>query len=403
MKKSTITGLLVIVGSIAVALAIALSPGKTPTATSDSKPVASSNSPANQKIELRRSSRWELGKKVDGVGLRKEGIPMVKWDPATAKYIKQDGDSKGWENTNWTSPRKYKIGFTVGTEASEFQHTVSNGIRAAVKKIGGAGVELIVLDNQFPSSTKPLENADILVNQGVDFVIDFNVNSSVQMAVQKKYQAAKIPVTIIDVNAPEGITTFAGGNKFLIGELMGQASIEWAKKHNWDMSKTAVVLSFLPDLGEITNQFLVSSRDKLLTAFPELPVDNVFEIKSDITYQTGLNNMAAWLQGHPNFEHYIAVGIDDGEMLGITKALDDAGHGGDSITWSAGANMGLKFMREHPNSAFKGSVAYYPLHYADNLIPQMLDILAGKSVPEEVHSLNKMITRDNIGDLQWPN
>src|SRR5690606_870616 len=109
------------------------------------------------------------------------------------------------------------------------------------------GVELLLLNNEYPSTSKPIENAETCVQRGADVVISFNVFSEIAPAIMNKYNEAKIPVVAVDVAHPGSV--FYGADNCRTGELAGEFAVQWAKDNNWPLDQLQVIAGVDPAVG----------------------------------------------------------------------------------------------------------------------------------------------------------
>src|SRR5262249_4904370 len=94
--------------------------------------------------------------------------------------------------------RLYRLGYCAqGTEYG-FSKEVSAGLQRAAD---AEGIELICLDNQYNPKIAQ-RNADLLVREKVDLVIEFQTDENVAPIVAEKYRAANIPLIAIEIPHP---------------------------------------------------------------------------------------------------------------------------------------------------------------------------------------------------------
>ncbi len=51
------------------------------------------------------------------------------------------------------------------------------------------------------------------------------------------------------------------------------------------------------------------------------------------------------------------------------------------------------------NSIFKATISYFPERYGQYLVPAIVDMLEGKTVPESVIPAVSPVTRENVNEL----
>src|SRR5947208_1013833 len=100
-------------------------------------------------------------------------------------------------------PKLYRLGYAAQGTDYQFSKEVSLSLERAA---AAEGVELISLDNRYNPKIAQ-RNADILVREKVDLVIEFQTDEHVAPIVAAKYREANIPLIAIEVPHP-GATYF---------------------------------------------------------------------------------------------------------------------------------------------------------------------------------------------------
>src|SRR6478752_5621624 len=91
--------------------------------------------------------------------------------------------------------RRFRIGYASQGQDSSFPREVHAGlVRAAERE----RLELIVVDNKYQPKVA-LRNAEHLIREKVDLVIEFQTDEAVAAAIASKYLEAEIPFIAIDI------------------------------------------------------------------------------------------------------------------------------------------------------------------------------------------------------------
>ena len=121
--------------------------------------------------------------------------------------------------------------------------------RASQQAADRENVELIVLDNRYQPKVA-LRNAEQLVREGVDLVIEFQTDEAVAPAIAARYLEAHIPLIAVDVPHPGA--TYFGANNYQAGLLAGRHLGQWAKSH-WQGRVDEVLLLELTRAGSLVH------------------------------------------------------------------------------------------------------------------------------------------------------
>src|SRR5215211_8255863 len=119
----------------------------------------------------------------------------------------------------------FLLGFAAQTTVSEFSREVSAGVERAADR---EQIALVTVDNRY-SPTRALRNADLLVRERVDLVLEFQAFEQVAPIISSKFIEANIPVIAIDIPHPGA--TYFGANNYQAGLIGGRALGRWAKAH----------------------------------------------------------------------------------------------------------------------------------------------------------------------------
>ena len=94
--------------------------------------------------------------------------------------------------------RPFRLGYAAQGTDYQFSKEVSTGLQRAA---AAQGIELICVDNRYNAKIAQ-RNADVLVREKVDLVIEFQTDEHVAPIVAAKYREAGIPLIAIEVPHP---------------------------------------------------------------------------------------------------------------------------------------------------------------------------------------------------------
>src|SRR6266540_3901661 len=134
-------------------------------------------------------------------------------------------------------PKLYRIGYAAQGTDYQFSKEVSAGLQRAA---ADEGVELISLDNRY-SPKIAQRNADVLVREHVDLVIEFQTDEQVAPFVATKYREANIPLIAIEIPHPGA--TYFGANNYEAGLIGGRYLGRWARQQRYSDQDEIVFLA----------------------------------------------------------------------------------------------------------------------------------------------------------------
>src|SRR6187431_3840665 len=131
--------------------------------------------------------------------------------------------------------KPFRLGYAAQGTDYQFSKEVSIGLQRAA---AAQGIELICVDNRYNAKIAQ-RNADVLVREKVDLVIEFQTDDHVAPIVAAKYREAGIPLIALEVPHPGA--TYYGANNYEAGLIGGRHLGRWAKQH-WQSNVDEIVL-----------------------------------------------------------------------------------------------------------------------------------------------------------------
>src|SRR5882724_10820910 len=139
--------------------------------------------------------------------------------------------------------RTYRLGFAAQTD-SEFCREVTASLQRAAAR---EQLHLVTVNNRY-SAREALRNADLLIREGVDLVLEFQTYERVAPIIAAKFLEANIPVIAIEIPHPGA--TYFGANNYQAGLIGGKALGRWTRQA-WDGQAEQLVLLELPIAGPL--------------------------------------------------------------------------------------------------------------------------------------------------------
>src|SRR5919106_4208719 len=115
----------------------------------------------------------------------------------------------------------YRLGHAAQGTDYQFSKDILTGLQRAA---AAEGIELICVDNRYNPRIAQ-RNADVLVREKVDLVIEFQTDEHVAAAVAAKYREANIPLIALEVPHPGA--TYFGANNYEAGLIGGRHLGRW--------------------------------------------------------------------------------------------------------------------------------------------------------------------------------
>jgi ribose transport system substrate-binding protein len=282
-----------------------------------------------------------------------------------------------------------RIGYASQKSDSEFSQEVTRSIhRAAARE----HIQLVEVDNQY-SAKAALRNADLLIQEGVKLVLEFQTFENVAPILSSKFVEADIPVIAIEIPHPGAV--FFGADNYQAGVIGGRALGQWAKRQ-WNGDVEAVLLLELPIAGPLPQLRVTGMVAGLSAALPGIATRTMVHLDGKGEFEHSFEVVRRYLsRTHPN--RTLIAAVNDPSALGALRAFEEAGRGHLCAVMGQNAIRAARNELRRPGTRLIGSVGYFPELYGEELIPLALSMLQKKTVPSAVFVKHQLITPKNVG------
>ena len=288
--------------------------------------------------------------------------------------------------------RPFRIGFAAQGD-SEFCAAVMQSIATAAAR---EHIHLITVNNRY-SAREALRNADILIKERVDLVLEFQTYERVAPVIASKFLEAKTPVIAIEVPHPGA--TYFGANNYKAGLIAGKALGRWAREH-WEGKVEQLLLLELPIAGSLIELRLTGLVDGLHNELPSIVNVPVIRLNGRGDSEEVLETVRQYLRRAPARRTLIGT-VNDICTLAALRAFEEAGASQRCAVVGQNAIREARNELRRPNTRLIGTVAYFPERYGNEIIALALAILQKGSVPLTVFVKHQLITPRNV-DLIYP-
>jgi ribose transport system substrate-binding protein len=290
--------------------------------------------------------------------------------------------------------RRYRIGYAAQGQDSSFPREVHAGLARAAER---EQVELIVVDNRYQPKVA-LRNAEHLIRDGVDLVIEFQTDEAVAPAIAARYLDAGIPMVAIDIPHPGA--TYFGANNYEAGLLAGRHLGKWARQR-WAGQVDEILLLEIARAGSLPRARMRGVVAGIKEVLREAEAVPVVSLDGDGQFKTSLEKVRRHLR-QSRAQHVLVGAANDPSALGAARAFQEAGRAATCAIVGQNAEPDARAELREPRTPLIASVGYFPERYGDGLIRLALDILAKRPVPPALFVRHQIITPENL-DHFYPN
>lgn len=283
----------------------------------------------------------------------------------------------------------FRLGFASQAADSEFSREVTASVQRAADR---EGVPLVTVDNRY-SPARALRNADLLIRERVDLVLEFQTFEQVAPTISSKFIEANIPVIAIDIPHPGA--TYFGANNYQAGLIGGRALGRWAKA-NWGGQVEEVLRVELPLAGSLPQLRVTGMLAGLAEALPSVKQATTARLDGKGVFEKSLEVARRYLRRAPP-KRTLVLAVNDPSALGVLRAFEEAGRGQLCAVMGQNAEKTAVEELRRPGTRLVGSVAYFPERYGDELLPLALSILQKRHAPSAVFVEHQLVTPKNVG------
>jgi L-arabinose transport system substrate-binding protein len=181
-----------------------------------------------------------------------------------------------------------------------------------------------------------------------------------------------------------------------IGEAVGQAIVDEAKKRGWDLKTVGAI--------RISYDQLPTAVDRVEGAISVLkangfPAENIFDAPQAKTdTEAALNAATTVLNKHADIKNWVAFGLNDEAALGAVRASESVGIAAANViaVGIGGAESAINEFKKPEATGFVGTVIISPKRHGYETALNMYDWIANSKEPEKlILTAGQLAQRDN--------
>lgn len=286
-------------------------------------------------------------------------------------------------------PRKMRFGFAGESAEMPFSEAVSSSLKSAA---AASGVELITRDNRYDAETA-LKNAQEFVDEGVDLIIEFQIEERIAPIIAHTISKAGIPLIAVDIPHPSavyfGVDNFQVG--FEAGELLAKHALhQWRGKVDWVLGLD------IAEAGTFVQSRISGAFEGVRSLLPSLPPRSYVRMDGRGMRQTSAQVVLDFLQRHGRTDRVLIAAATDTSALGALQVTRDLGR--EKQVAIAGQDCIPEVLEElrSGKGPLIGSISHEAHTYGPRLIQLGVTLLRGQTVPPYNYVQHKLITQGNV-------
>jgi ribose transport system substrate-binding protein len=287
--------------------------------------------------------------------------------------------------------RAYRIGYAQLSSNQLFSQKVTQGLVEAAKR---ARVELLVMDNR-NSAEEALKNAARLIDERVDFVIEYQFYYRIGPVLADMFSKAAIPTLAISVPQPKAI--YFGVDHYAVGFLGGETLGRFAQR-NWSGRVDHILLLEITDAGPVPHSRALGTIDGIRSVGEKLAELHTLHRNSKGTEIGGYMATRRVLAAVGKRDRVLIASENDDGARGALRAVREFGREQFTAILALGWGPDAALEKEirNPKSPLIAAVAHFPEKYGSQILPIVLQCLNGQPVPPAVHAEYQLIARDEV-------
>jgi ribose transport system substrate-binding protein len=289
--------------------------------------------------------------------------------------------------------RPFRIGFAAQGD-SEFCRAVVQGIEKAAAR---EHIDLVTVNNRY-SAREALRNADQLIRERVDLILEYQTYERVAPVISSKFLESNTPVIAIEIPHPGAV--YFGANNYKAGLIGGKVLGRWAREH-WDGRFDQILLIELPIAGSLLELRITGIVDGLRAELPHLALTPIAHLNGRGNFEQVLEVLRQYLRRSGTKKRTLIGAVNDICALAAIRAFEEAGASEKCAVIGQNAILDARNELRKPNTRLVGTVAYFPERYGDELVTLALQLLQKKAVPSTSFVKHQIITPRNV-NLIYP-
>ena len=272
-------------------------------------------------------------------------------------------------------------------------------------------LEIVYADNNLDGETA-LENARTFTLQGVDGVIQFQIDATIEGALCDEMRSEKsdLPVIAIDIAHPS-CALFFGANNPRAGELAGEGVGQFAKE-NWNCEIDMIITLETFEVGDVNVQRSNGGIRGLQNVCSDLAYGDfedwapeqsdsiVTRINGGGTTDSAFPLVLDTFTANPGKKIAI-LSLNDDMGLAALAAAEELGIEDHVIYGSQGADATIHDTIR-TNSNYIGSTAYFPEKYGTYVVPGIIKMINGIDVEDPLLLDHLLMTAETIDEYYPP-
>jgi ribose transport system substrate-binding protein len=302
----------------------------------------------------------------------------LQWDKKSCTYKTVSQHPSSYSAELRTLGKPMNLGYVATSQSLESEQIANKSVKDAA---ASAGLNLILGDNNNPSTTDPVPASQGMALKKPDVVLEGLVITSLMDSVLGNFKNACIPA--IQRNVPYPGIPWYGIDRGLAGKLIGTYLSDFATKKGWTAVDTTIVVQNTPEFGADVARGGAACKDNITAKLSSIPSQDLLTPNSGDGAQ---RVMTDWLTAHPTAKHVLVCSASNTYGIPYAKAVPGSRAPNVAIaSLSPGAITDAdKAYINAPGNSFVASVNQNPSGIGTYWVAMAEDVFEGKPIPVQV-------------------
>ncbi|MET0773355.1 MAG: substrate-binding domain-containing protein [Candidatus Limnocylindrales bacterium] len=258
-----------------------------------------------------------------------------------------------------------------------------------------AGLDLVACDAQVKAEIG-LECGQTLGTRSVQGVLNFNLYADSSEAICNAY--GNVPTIAIDIHQAPCEVAFFGADNLHAGTLGGQKGGELLQAENGCTYDHVITLESQAAGPSVNGERVKGMIDGFASVCGPIDPAKLQQVEVGGTTELALAKMSDLLPTLTPGGITVIMSLNDDMAIGAQSAAETAGRGSELRIIAQGADP-TAWQRLACNPTWLADVGYSPQLYGRTLVPAIIDVLDGKTVPATMFTPNEALTAETIRDV----
>jgi ABC-type sugar transport system substrate-binding protein len=285
--------------------------------------------------------------------------------------------------------QRFRIGFLVDKDRGFFIQEVYNSILDSVAAHENVSLEIRETERGFYSTVR---NADILLNEKPDLVINFSLCAESLSYIGSKCRARGIKLMTIDLQDRDSV--YFGADNALAGALAANNAIKYIQQR-WKGRLDHIVVFARHGIDPITNLRVMSVVERIQAEIccsspqPEI-------IEWDTPNEVPREELLKLLLGIPRSSKVLFITFNLPHILKSYELIEQYRDARDTLIVGQNFNEQVQELMRRPDSFILGCVHYSPDKYGAKVLDIALRMLNGEDVDPVNYTTHTWISRESV-------